>query len=89
MQRIQFDEDIQPLSEFRSKVTYYLDRVKKNKRPLIITQNGKSAAILLGVSEYESMVEKIEIFEDIKLAEAQISKGSGVNHSIIKKRKLK
>jgi antitoxin YefM len=89
MQRIQFDEDIQPLSEFRSKVTYYLDKVKKNKRPLIITQNGKSAAILLAVSEYESMVEEIEILEDIKVAETQISKGTGVNHSIIKKKKLK
>ena len=89
MKRIQFDEDIQPLSEFRSKVTYYLDKVKKNKRPLIITQNGKSAAILLGVSEYESMVEKIEILEDIKLTESQISQGLGVDHSAVKKRKLK
>lgn len=89
MQRIQLKEDIQPLSAFRSKVSFYLEKVNKNKRPLIITQNGKSAAILLGVSEYESMVEKIEILEDIKLAEEQISKGSGVNHSIVKKRKLK
>jgi prevent-host-death family protein len=89
MKRIQFDEDIQPLSEFRSKVAFYLGKVKKNKRPLIITQNGKSAAILLGVSEYENMVEKIEILEDINLAEEQIHKGSGVNHSIVKKRKLK
>lgn len=89
MQRIQLKEDIQPLSAFRSKVSFYLEKVNKNKRPLIITQNGKSAAILLGVSEYESMVEKIEILEDIKLAEEQIRKGSGVNHSIVKKRKLK
>lgn len=88
MNRIQIDEDIQPLSEFRSKVAYYLDKVKKNKRPLIITQNGKSAAILLGVSEYENMIEKIETLEDIKLAEKQIHKGSGVNHSIVMKRKL-
>ncbi len=89
MQRIQLKEDIQPLSAFRSKVSFYLEKVNKNKRPLIITQNGKSAAILLGVSEYESMVEKIEILEDIKLAKEQIRKGSGVNHSIVKKRKLK
>ena len=89
MQRIQLQEDIQPLSEFRSKVAFYLEKVNKDKRPLVITQNGKSAAILLGVTEYERMVDKIEILEDIKLAEKQISKGSGVNHSIVKKRKLK
>ena len=65
MHRIQIDQDIQPLSEFRSKVAFYFDKVKKTKRPLIITQNGKSSAILLDVSEYQSMVDKIEVLEDI------------------------
>ena len=80
MSRIQLDDDIQPLSEFRSKVSFYFDKVKKTKRPLIITQNGKSAAILLDVSEYEAMMDKIEVLEDIKLAEEQISKGLEISH---------
>jgi antitoxin YefM len=86
MHRIQFDKDIQPLSEFRSKVAFYFDKVKKTKRPLVITQNGKSAAILLAVSEYEAMVDKIEVLEDIKLAETQISEGLGIPHIDVKKR---
>jgi len=86
MSRIQIDEDIQPLSEFRSKVAFYFDKVKKTKRPLIITQNGKSAAILLDVSEYEAMVDKIEVLEDIKLAEVQISNGLEISHQDVKKR---
>lgn len=86
MQRIQLLEDIQPLSEFRSKVAFYLEKVNKNKRPLVITQNGKSAAILLGVTEYERMVDKIEILEDVKLAEKQIRDGFGLAHSNVKKR---
>ncbi|MCC6181625.1 MAG: type II toxin-antitoxin system Phd/YefM family antitoxin [Bacteroidia bacterium] len=89
MQRIQLQEDIQPLSEFRSKVAFYLEKVNKDKRPLVITQNGKSAAILLGVSEYDSLIEKIEILEDIKLSESQVAKRLGVNHSVIKKSKSK
>jgi len=89
MQRIQLQEDIQPLSEFRSKVAFYLEKVNKNKRPLVITQNGKSAAILLGVSEYDSLIEKIEILEDVKLAESQIAEGLGLNHSGFKKKFLK
>lgn len=86
MFRIQLDEDIQPLSEFRSKVSFYFDKVKKNKRPLIITQNGKSAAVLLDVSEYEALIDKIEVLEDIKRAEKQISKGLEISHSDVKKR---
>lgn len=86
MQRIQLQEDIQPLSEFRSKVAFYLEKVNKNKRPLVITQNGKSAAILLGVSEYDRLIEKIEILEDVKLAESQIDEGLGFTHLEIKKK---
>jgi antitoxin YefM len=86
MHRIQIDQDIQPLSEFRSKVAFYFDKVKKTKRPLIITQNGKSSAILLDVSEYQSMVDKIELLEDIKIAEEQINHGASLPHSEVKKK---
>lgn len=84
MHKIQIDEDIQPLSEFRSKVAFYFDKVKKTKRPLIITQNGKSSAILLDVAEYQSMINKLEILEDIKLAEAQIGAGKKISHREVK-----
>lgn len=86
MHRIELDKDIQPLSEFRSRVAFYFDRVKKTKRPLVITQNGKSAAILIDVSEYEAMVDKIEVLEDIKLAESQINNGLEISHQDVKKR---
>ena len=86
MVRIQLDKDIQPLSEFRSKIAFYFDKVKKTKRPLIITQNGKSAAILLDVSEYEAMIDRIEVLEDIKLAEVQINNGLEISHQDVKKR---
>jgi len=86
MHRIQLDKDIQPLSEFRSKVAFYFEKVKKTKRPLVITQNGKSAAILIDVSEYESMVDKIEVLEDIKLAETQINDGLAISHKDVKNR---
>lgn len=85
MHRIHLEQDIQPLSTFRSKISYFFNKVKKTKRPLIITQNGKSSAILLDVAEYQSMIDKIEVLEDIKLAEEQISSGRGISHSKVKK----
>lgn len=86
MLKIRLDQDIQPLSEFRSKVAFYFDKVKKTKRPLIITQNGKSSAILLDVSEYQSMIDKLEILEDVKSAEEQISRGMEISHKDVKKK---
>jgi len=86
MHKIHLEQDIQPLSTFRSKMSYYFKKVKKTKRPLIITQNGKSSAVLLDVKEYQSMIDKIEVLEDIKLAEEQISLGKGLAHSKVKRR---
>jgi antitoxin YefM len=86
MHKIQLDQDIQPLSIFRSKVSFYFDQVKKTKRPLVITQNGKSSAILIDVSEYQQMVDKLEVLEDIKLAESQISQGMAISHNDVKKK---
>ena len=86
MYKIQLDQDIQPLSEFRSRVAFYFDKVKKTRRPLIITQNGKSSAVLLDVAEYQSMVDRLEVLEDIRLAESQIDLGMGISHQKIKKK---
>ena len=86
MHKMQIEQDIQPLSEFRSKVAFYFDKIKKNKRPLIITQNGKSAAVLLNVSMYQSMVDKIDVLEDIKLAEEQIGSGQAIAHHSVKQK---
>lgn len=86
MHKIQLDQDIQPLSKFRSKVSFYFDQVKKTKRPLVITQNGKSSAILIDVSEYQQMIDKLEVLEDIKLAESQLNQGKGISHTDVKKK---
>ena len=85
MQRIQLDKDIKPLSEFRSKVTSCMDQVHKTKRPLLITQNGKSSAVLMDVSEYESIIERLELLQDIQIAKSQIQEGKGIKHSEAKK----
>ena len=51
-----------------------------------IVEGGKSSAILIGVSEYQQMIDKIEVLEDIKLAETQISQGMAISHKDVKKK---
>ena len=80
MPRVVLDEDVKPLSEFRTNVTSCIHQVRNTKRPLVITQHGKSAAVLLDVSEYEGIVRRMEILEDIRVAEQQLAEGRGVPH---------
>jgi len=80
MSRIHFDQDIQPLSEFRAGVASYIKQINETRRPLVITQRGKGVAVVLDVAEYEAMQEKIELLEEMRTAEAQIAAGFGVSN---------
>ncbi len=51
MRQIRLDNDIQPLSEFRSRTAFLIKQVNEDKRPLILTQHGKSIAVVLSVSD--------------------------------------
>ncbi len=84
--RIEIDQDIQPLSEFRKHAADFIDRIKKQKRSIILTQHGKSAAVLVDVSEYQRMVDTIDLMDELIEAERQIARGDVVSHEDAKKR---
>lgn len=81
MQRLKIDQDIRSMSEFRTGIASFLKQVHDTKRPLIITQHGKGAAVLLDVGEYEAMQEKMEILQDIQTSLSQIENGNGIAHN--------
>jgi prevent-host-death family protein len=80
MKRVQLNKDIRPLSEFRANAASMIEQVKKEHRPLVITQHGKSSAVLLEVSDYEKMLDTIELLQEINQARQEIGEGKGVAH---------
>jgi antitoxin YefM len=80
MQRIKLNSDIRPLSDFRANVASIIEELKKTKRPIVITQHGKSAAVMLDVTEYEELLEKLELLTDVQVAETQLQRGEGYTH---------
>jgi prevent-host-death family protein len=72
---ISISKDIEPLSEFRKKSADFVKRLKKEKQPIILTQHGKSAAVLIDVSEYERFTKKLEMLEDLLEAKQQVEQG--------------
>lgn len=80
MKRLRVNEDIRPMSEFRTGIASFLKQIHDTKRPLIITQHGKGVAVLLDAAEYEAMQERIELLQDIQTSIGQIATGQGVDH---------
>lgn len=72
---ISISKDIEPLSEFRKKSADFIKRLKKEKQPIILTQHGKSAAVLMDVSEFERFTKKLEMLEDLLEAKQQVDQG--------------
>ncbi len=85
LQRINYEEDIKSLSEFRAGVSSCVQQVTETKRPMILTQHGRGVAVLVDVGEFEAMQSRLEVLDEVYKAEAQIAQGEGINHEEAKK----
>ncbi len=88
MKNIDLTEDIRSLSEFRANTSSLIEQVKNTRRPLVITQHGKSSAVVLDVREYEALMDKLELLQDIQTAQSHIDAGMGISHTNAKKQVL-
>ncbi len=88
MQRVVLDQDVKPISEFRANAASLVQQVQRTRRPLVITQQGRSAAVLLAVSEYEKLLAKLELLQDVHTAEEQIDSGRGLPQAAARKKAL-
>ena len=89
MHPLKLDEDIRPLSEFRSGVASFVKQVNDTGRPLVLTQHGRGVAVLVDIREFEAMRERLETLEDIAVAREQLAAGGGTAHDEAKARVLK
>jgi prevent-host-death family protein len=62
-----------------------MNQVRETRRPVILTQYGRSAAVLLDVRAYEDLVERAEVLNDVRRAQTQIAEGKGIADSDFKK----
>jgi len=82
-------EDIKLLSKFRANVKQYLDRVRKTHRPLIVTQHGEAAGVLLDLERYDDYLELADmerLRKEVKIALAQVKRGDVMSYAEFKRR---
>ena len=58
MSKINISDDIVPVGEFKTSISKYLKNLHETGHPLVITQNGRPAGVLVTPSEYDSLVYK-------------------------------
>jgi prevent-host-death family protein len=85
MPKLKPTRDIQPVTEFRANAAQFIEQVQQTGQPVVLTQHGRSAAVLMDVESYEAMVEELALLRDVRLAEEQIAAGSTRSHSAVAK----
>lgn len=88
MAGIHLEEDVRPLSEFRANAAELVQKVRVSNRPLVLTQRGRSAAVLMGVAQYQRLIEELELLRDIQIGVHELDAGQAISHSTAKKRLL-
>ena len=77
---INLQEDVVPYSTFRSSLSTFMAKTRKTHRPILVTQNGKSASVLMDVADFEALKEREELLADIARAEEDVKAGRVTPH---------
>jgi prevent-host-death family protein len=69
--------NIIPVSDLRQDAAKLLKKLRNNKEPLIITQRGRAAAVMIGVDAYEKSEHEKELLRLLARGEREIEIGEG------------
>jgi prevent-host-death family protein len=69
--------NIIPITDLRQDATAVVNRVSASGEPVIITQRGRAAAVLVSVEAYEHSQHELEILRLLARGEREIEAGEG------------
>lgn len=69
-------EDIVPLGEFKTQASKVIGRLRSERRPIVITQNGKPAAVLVTPAEFDRLRDQAEFVTAVRegLADSEVGR---------------
>ena len=69
--------DIVPIAEFKAQSATWLEHVRESGQPLIITQNGRPAAVMISPDEFDRIQHRQAEFVRSEILEAQADIAAG------------
>ena len=69
--------DIVSISDLRQDAAAVLQRVRRSKAPVVITQRGRATAVMLSMDAYEASEEERRILKALALGDREIQAGKG------------
>ncbi len=79
-------QDIVPLGEFKSQAARLLARLRGTHQPLVLTQNGRPAAVLVSPAEFDRWRERLRFLESVAAGLADAESGRTMTAGAVRKR---
>lgn len=86
MPRLRPTTDVRPVTEFRAHTSAIIEQVRSTGRPLILTQHGRSAVVLMDPAVYEDLIAENELLRHLAISEAQIAASEVLAHEDVVRR---
>ena len=79
-------KDVIPVTELKNHTKEILARVMRTGDPMLVTQNGHSAVLIVDVEAYQAQQKKLFLLEQIARGEREILEGKGIPHAEVVKK---
>lgn len=79
MKPFQLSEDVLPIGEFKTHAAQVFRKLRANQRPVVITQNGKPAGVLITPEEFDQIREQERVRAAVREGLADVEAGREVD----------
>ena len=77
---------LEPVTAVKRRATEIIAGLRADQSPVIITEHGRSAAVLMDIDSYDALVSRLEVLEGLARGERAIREGRVVSHAAAKRR---
>ena len=86
LRAVRVSEDILPVSEFKAQAAECFRRIAQTGQPIVITQNGKAAGVLLSPGEFDRLSEQARFVAAVQEGLADADAGELRDHAEVVER---
>jgi prevent-host-death family protein len=80
MNHIRVSENFVPISEFKAQAADWLKAIAEDHAPVVVTQNGRPAAVVLSPRAYDALIEQARFVASVHEGLTDADAGQVVEH---------
>src|SRR5665647_1900960 len=63
---VNLSQDIHPLTDFKRNTSDFMSQMKKTRRPVVLTVNGKAELVVQDAESYQQILDRLDRFEAVE-----------------------